>query len=62
MKIYVETSVLSYLAASPSADVVKANRRHFSYLLWKKRSALNLVISEAVLAEASLGDEIAAQS
>jgi hypothetical protein len=62
MKIYVETSVISYLAARPSADVIKANRQHFSYLLWKKRSALSLVISEAVLTEASLGDEAAAQS
>jgi hypothetical protein len=62
MKIYVETSVISYLAARPSSDVIKANRQHFSYLLWKKRSTLNLVISEAVLTEASLGDEAASQS
>jgi hypothetical protein len=60
MRIYVETSVIIYLAARPSADVIKANRQHFSYLLWKQRESLNLVISEAVLADVRLGDQSAA--
>ncbi len=37
-RVYVETSVISYLAARPSADAVNATRPHFSYQLWQKHS------------------------
>lgn len=36
-RIYVETSVISYLAARPSADAINLTRQHFSYLLWQER-------------------------
>ena len=55
-RIYVETSVISYLSARPSADSVNATRQHFSYQLWQKRGLLQLLISDAVLAEVQVGD------
>ncbi len=61
-RIYVETSVISYLAARPSADTISATRQHFSFQLWQRREALDLLISEAVVAEASAGDATAAQT
>jgi hypothetical protein len=61
-RIYVETSVISYLAARPSADVISATRQHFSFQLWQRRTALSLSISEAVRVEAAMGDEDAART
>ena len=55
-RIYVETSVISYLAARPSDNAVNASRQYFSYQLWQHRERLGLVISQAVMAEATLGD------
>jgi predicted nucleic acid-binding protein len=61
-RVYVETSVISYLAARPSADAVSATRQHFSYQLWQKRDRYELLISDAVLSEAAMGDQAAAKS
>ena len=61
-RIYLETSVISYLAARPSDNAVNASRQHFSYQLWQNRDRLGLVISEAVLAEAAVGDAQAADN
>ena len=55
-RIYVETSVISYLAARPSDNAVNASRQYFSYQLWQRRERLGLVISEAVMAKATVGD------
>ena len=56
-RIYLETSVISYLAARPSDNAVNASRQYFSYQLWQRRDRLGLVISDAVLMEASAGDQ-----
>ena len=56
-RIYVETSVISYLAARPSPDAINATRQHFSYQLWQKRRQLDLLVSDAVLAEIQIGDD-----
>ena len=61
-RIYVETSVISYLAARPSADAINATRQHFSYQLWQKRAQLDLLVSDAVLAEVQIGDEVAVRN
>jgi predicted nucleic acid-binding protein len=61
-RIYVETSVISYLAARPSADAINATRQHFSYQLWQKRGQLELLVSDAVLAEAQIGDDEAVRN
>jgi predicted nucleic acid-binding protein len=55
-RIYVETSVISYLAARPSADAINATRQHFSYQLWQKREQAQLLVSDAVIAEVQIGD------
>ena len=55
-RIYVETSVISYLAARPSPDAVNATRQYFSYQLWHKRAQVDLLISDAVLEEIQIGD------
>ncbi len=61
-RIYVETSVISYLAARPSDNAVNASRQYFSYQLWRQRDKLGLVISDAVLAEVNEGDLDAVKS
>lgn len=55
--LYLETSILSYLAARPSRDVVTAARQQVARDWWvTRRGGFDLVISQAVLAEAAAGD------
>ena len=56
-KVYVEISVLSYLAARPSRDAVTAGRQVITRRWWEsEREKYNLVVSEAVEAECERGD------
>jgi PIN domain len=56
-KVYVETSVLSYLVARPSRDAVTAGRQVITRRWWKtERDKYSLLISEAVEAECERGD------
>jgi predicted nucleic acid-binding protein len=56
-KVYVETSVLSYLAARPSQDPVTAGRQVVTRRWWEtERGKYSLVVSEAVEAECERGD------
>jgi hypothetical protein len=56
-KVYVETSILSYLAARPSRDTVTAGRQALTRHWWDaERKKYSLVISEAVEAECERGD------
>src|ERR1700694_5612845 len=56
-KVYVETSILSYLAARPSRDVVTAGRQVVTRRWWEtEREKYALVVSEAVEAECERGD------
>ncbi len=56
-KVYVETTVLSYLAARPSKDVVTAGRQASTRRWWDaERSKYELVVSEAVEIECDRGD------
>ena len=60
-KVYVETSVISYLTSRPSRDVVVAGHQQVTQEWWEARgNAFHLVASELVLAEAGAGDETAA--
>jgi predicted nucleic acid-binding protein len=54
-RIYVETSVVSYLTARPSRDPIKAARQLQAQALWNAQDRFKLVISPAVLDEASRG-------
>lgn len=60
-KAYIETSVISYLTARPSRDVVITAHQQLTREWWDKRDEYDLYISELVIEEASLGDEDAAQ-
>lgn len=56
-KVYVETSVLSYLAARPSRDAVTAGRQLITQRWWEtERERYTLVISELVETECGRGD------
>lgn len=56
-RLYLETSVISYLTALPSRDIVTAARQQITRDWWQiKRPDFDLYISQFVLAEAALGD------
>jgi len=59
--VYLETSIISYLAARPSRDLVTAARQQVTREWWARRRASFVVyVSEAVIAEARVGDQAAA--
>ena len=56
-KLYLETSVTSYLVARPSRDVVTAGRQEVTRIWWEEhRSRYDLFISAYVRTEAGNGD------
>lgn len=59
-KVYIETSVVSYLTALPSRDLVVAAHQQLTHAWWTTKDAFELYVSEAVLAEAGAGDPSAA--
>ena len=59
--IYVETSIISYLAARPSRDLITAARQQVTHTWWReRRPEFDLYVSQMVLAEAAAGDPHAA--
>jgi predicted nucleic acid-binding protein len=59
--IYVETSIISYLAARPSRDLITAARQQVTHTWWReRRPAFDLYVSQVVLDEAAAGDPQAA--
>ena len=62
MRIYVETSVISYLTNRPALDVITAGHQATTYQWWEQhRRDFELVISQFVVDECSAGDPVAAQ-
>jgi len=62
-KVYVETTVVSYLTAWPSRDVVVAGNQQTTREWWSDAaSRFELFASELVINEASAGDAKAAQN
>ena len=59
-RVYVETSVISYLAARPSRDPVKAARQLQAQALWNAQDRFTLLVSPAVMDEALRGSPGAA--
>lgn len=60
---YIETSVISYLTSRPSRDVVITAHQQVTREWWSNaRDRFDLVASELVIAEASVGDEDAARA
>ncbi len=61
-KVYLETTIPSYLVARPSRDLVTAAHQEITRLWWEnRRTAFNLYVSEPVLKEAAAGNEAMAQ-
>jgi predicted nucleic acid-binding protein len=61
-RVYLETSIISYLAAHPSRDLVTAARQQLTHEWWAlRRSAFEICVSELVIAEAAAGDPDAAE-
>ncbi|MEI6451693.1 MAG: type II toxin-antitoxin system VapC family toxin [Actinomycetes bacterium] len=56
-KVYVETSVISYLTARPNNDIRAMANQNVTIEWWEtQRLNFDLLISEFVVAEASIGD------
>ena len=61
-KVYIETTIPSYLVAKPSRDVVVAGRQELTREWWEvRRKDFSLYISQFVIDEAILGDPDMAQ-
>jgi len=59
-KVYVETTIISYVAASPSRDLVVAAHQQITGEWWERRDRFELFVSQAVVEEAARGDVAAA--
>jgi predicted nucleic acid-binding protein len=60
--VYIETTIVSYLTAWPSRDLVRAAEQQITRDWWEtRRDRFELVTSELVLLEAGGGDPRAAQ-
>jgi hypothetical protein len=59
--VYLETSVVSYLTAWPSRDLIVAGRQQLTHEWWnRRRSSFEVVVSELVHLECADGDPGAA--
>ena len=62
-KVYLETTIASYLTARPSRDLVVAAHQKLTMEWWTiQRHRFNLFVSDLVLQEASRGDALAAEN
>ncbi|HGE72151.1 TPA: DNA-binding protein [Candidatus Poribacteria bacterium] len=56
-KVYIETTIISYLAARQSKDIITAAKQQISCEWWEKhRSKYEIFISQLVIQESSAGD------
>jgi hypothetical protein len=61
-RVYIETTVVSYLTARPNRDVVIAGHQQITHEWWDtRRTSYELCVSQLVLEEAGVGDAVAAQ-
>ena len=62
-RVYVETSIVSYLTARPARDIVIAGRQQATRDWWETApTRFELVVSQLVREEAALGDPEAARA
>src|SRR5438874_778848 len=60
--VYIETTVISYLTAWPSRDIVRAAQHKITHDWWHtQREQFDLFTSQLVILEASAGDPAAAK-
>ncbi|WPL17971.1 hypothetical protein Thiowin_03019 [Thiorhodovibrio winogradskyi] len=60
-RVYIETSVISYLAARPSRDLIVAAHQQLTHAWWSVRHEWELSISALVIEEAKAADADAAK-
>jgi hypothetical protein len=60
-RLYLETTVPSYLTARPSRDLIRASHQQITREWWeRRRDDFEVFISQLVLDEAAAGDSVAA--
>jgi hypothetical protein len=60
-KVYIETSIISYLVARPSRDIIVAANQQATHEWWDSRKKeFEIYVSQLVIQEAGVGDEGAA--
>lgn len=59
-KVYLETTIVSYLVAAPTRDIVQAAHQQLTRQWWAARDRFDIFVSRAVVAEARRGDATAA--
>jgi len=59
-KVYLETTIVSYLVAAPSADLIQAAHQQATRNWWAGRNRFELFVSRAVVTEAGRGNPEAA--
>lgn len=59
-KVYLETTIVSYLVASSTHDIIQAAHQQVTRDWWSRRERFALFVSRPVLTEARRGDAIAA--
>ncbi|MEO5332978.1 MAG: type II toxin-antitoxin system VapC family toxin [Magnetococcus sp. YQC-5] len=61
-RLYLETSIISYLAALPSRDLIVAAHQQITHEWWaERRDRYELFVSELVIQEITMGDKDAAR-
>lgn len=61
-KVYIETSVISYLTARPSKTIVGAAHQQITLEWWEQRFEYELFVSRSVWQECAAGDPDAARN
>jgi len=56
-KVYIKTTIPSYLTAWPSRDLVRAAHQQITQEWWQSRDRFELFVSQVVLRETSDGDQ-----
>jgi len=59
-KVYIETTIVSYLVASRSQDLIQSAHQEITRQWWAERTQFDLFVSRVVVAEARRGDTRAA--
>ncbi len=61
-KVYVETSIVSYLTARPSRDIIVAGHQQLTHEWWdRRRETFDVFVSTLVIQECSAGDPKASE-
>ena len=59
-RVYLETTIVSYLVASPTRDIVQSAHQQITREWWTRRGRFDLFVARPVLTEAARGDAAAA--